>query len=112
MNVFNILAIVATFGVGFFLRLRLKKDIPAFLAACGVLPVWILFAEFALPYQGGGASFWPIAVVYGLVVGSLVGGLGVFLGRLWSGERTAAKKRVDPENPPPLALGAAEVEID
>ena len=45
---------------------------------------FVLFAEFVLPSRGGGASMWPIAIIFGVPVvlaGTL---LGFFVGdRLW-----------------------------
>lgn len=31
----------------------------------GIICLYILFAEFVLPYQGGGASMWPLAIIFG-----------------------------------------------
>lgn len=39
---------------------------------CGVL-AWLLFDEYFLPDQGGGASMWPIAQVVGGTAAALVG---------------------------------------
>ncbi len=36
-------------------------------------------AEFILPYRGGGASFWPIALFFGGIYGAIAGGLGVMI---------------------------------
>jgi hypothetical protein len=44
------------------------------------MPAFILFAEFVLPYQGGGASMWPIAMIFGGIYGAMAGGLGVIVG--------------------------------
>jgi hypothetical protein len=35
----------------------------------------LLYAEYFLPYQGGGASMWPIAQLFGGTVAALVGGI-------------------------------------
>jgi hypothetical protein len=65
--------------VGAFLRLRSFREIPAWLWSCTVLPLFILVDEFILPYQGGGASMWPIALAFGSFYGSMTGGLGVVI---------------------------------
>lgn len=41
------------------------------------MPAIVLFYEFVIPYQGGGASMWPIAFVLGGFYGSIAGGAGV-----------------------------------
>jgi hypothetical protein len=38
----------------------------------GLLAV-LLFMEYVLPYQGGGASMWPIAQLFGGTVAAVVG---------------------------------------
>ncbi len=39
----------------------------------GVL-AWLLFCEYVLPYQGGGASMWPIAQMFGGTFAAVVAG--------------------------------------
>lgn len=65
--------------VGAILRLLKFKEVPAWILSCTIIPVFILIEEFLLPYQGGGASMWPIALVFGTFYGSMAGGLGVVL---------------------------------
>jgi len=45
---------------------------------------FVLFDAYVLPYRGGGASLWPIAILFGVPV-ALVGGLlGFLIGhRFW-----------------------------
>ena len=43
------------------------------------VPASILYGEFVLPYQGGGASMWPIALVFGGGMGAAASGVGVFV---------------------------------
>ena len=38
------------------------------------LLAWILYTEYFLPYQGGGASMWPVAQLFG---GTAAAGTGV-----------------------------------
>lgn len=40
----------------------------------GVL-AWLLYNEYFLPYQGGGASMWPVAQLVAGSVAAVVGGL-------------------------------------
>jgi hypothetical protein len=65
--------------VGFILRVRNLREIPAWLLSCTIIPVFILVSEFILPYQGGGASMWPVALAFGTFYGSMTGGLGVVI---------------------------------
>jgi len=63
--------------VGASLRLRHFREIPAWLLSCTIIPIFILVDEFLLPYQGGGASMWPIALAFGTFYGAMTGGFGV-----------------------------------
>ncbi len=74
-----IIAIFAAFVVGLVLRLRGMKLFVAWLLAFCVVPAFVLIAEFVLPYMGGGASMWPIALVVGGIFGAISGGLGVII---------------------------------
>ena len=65
--------------VGFILRVRGLREISAWLLSCTIIPVFILVSEFILPYHGGGASMWPIALAVGSFYGSMTGGLGVVI---------------------------------
>ena len=65
--------------VGAILRLRNFREIPAWLLSCTIVPVFILVEEFLLPYQGGGASMWLIALAVGSFYGTTTGGLGVVI---------------------------------
>ena len=47
-----------------------------------VVPVAILVQEFVLPYQGGGASMWPIALAFGSFYGAVASGVGILVARL------------------------------
>jgi hypothetical protein len=65
--------------VGAILRLRGFREIPSWLLSCAVIPIFILADEFLLPYQGGGASMWPIALTVGSFYGAMTGGLGIVI---------------------------------
>jgi len=46
--------------------------------AAGVIPwvgllAWLLYNEYLVPYQGGGASMWPIAQLFAGTVAATVG---------------------------------------
>ena len=62
---------------GAVIRLRGEKETRAWFLSSLALPVIVLFDEFVLPYRGGGASMWPIALVMGGFYGVISGGLGV-----------------------------------
>ena len=83
---------LAALLVAFFLPLLLvdrgvgKRN--AWLMSCAVVPVFVLFGEFVLPYSGGGASLWPVALVVGGIAGAAAGGAGTLLAwRFKGGER-------------------------
>lgn len=65
------------FITGVVIRLRGRKESTAWMISSLVLPALVLFDEFVLPYRGGGASMWPIALVMGGFYGVISGGLGV-----------------------------------
>lgn len=70
--------LVISFLVGFGLSFKGKSTKTALIASSLLIPGLVLFEEFFLPYQGGGASMWPIAVLFGGFYGCIAGGLGVF----------------------------------
>jgi hypothetical protein len=75
----SIFIIVLPGIIGFTLRVRSFREIPAWLLSCTIIPIFILFSEFVLPYQGGGASMWPIALAFGTFYGAMTSGLGVVM---------------------------------
>ena len=84
-----LIALSAAFLVGMLVCIKTKRELFAWLAASAVMPTFVLFAEFLLPYQGGGASMWPIALILGGVVGSICGAIGVWLAS-WLNNRKSA----------------------
>ncbi len=76
--------------VGFVFRLLSFPPKKAWLIGCVVVPAFVLFAEFVLPYQGGGASMWPIALIFGGAYGAASSGLGVFIAGLFTRAPTDA----------------------
>ena len=75
-----IAAIIIAAIVGFIARLSRTRPQKAWLLGCTVVPAFVLFAEFVLPHQGGGASMWPIALILGGAYGAAASGFGVCLG--------------------------------
>ena len=75
-----LVAIAIAAVVGFVLAWQFGHPFLAWLASCAVVPAFVLFAEFVLPYQGGGASMWPIALIFGSIYGAVAGGVGAGLG--------------------------------
>ncbi len=73
------LALLSAFVVGAALCARTQREARSWLASCTVVPAFVLVSEFVLPYSGGGASMWPIALVFGGLIGALAGGAGVLL---------------------------------
>ena len=72
-----VIALIISFTVGFLLSVRSERFLVAWILSSLVMPAYILFAGFGLPYMGGGASFWLIALVIGSLFGATTGGLGI-----------------------------------
>lgn len=78
-----IIALLIAFFIGLSLRRKGINEIKAWLISCLVMPTFVLSAEFILPYMGGGASMWPIALVVGGFLGMFAGGFGVIVGSFY-----------------------------
>jgi hypothetical protein len=78
-----IMILTIPFLTGLILRLRGKHGSVAWMLSSLAIPVIILFDEFVLPYRGGGASMWPIALVFGGFYGTILGGLGALSASLY-----------------------------
>jgi hypothetical protein len=74
---FAIFAIAAAFAVGLSIQLKFRKSITALVLSFLVVPSFVVVSEYLLPYLGGGASFFPIAIVFGTIYGAIAGSLGV-----------------------------------
>lgn len=61
----------------------------AWLLGCTVVPILVLVVEFMLPYEGGGASMWPVALLFGGLYGAIATGAGVGVGNFLR-KRTSA----------------------
>jgi hypothetical protein len=75
-----ILLLPAAVGGG--LTLYTKKTFMSWLLSCLVIPLLVLASELLspfLPYFGGGASLWPIALTLGGVLGAVAGAIGVLM---------------------------------
>ena len=60
-------AVVAIMSKG-----RLSFILSAFLPWVGVL-CFLLYYEYFVPYQGGGASMWPIALLFAGTIAAIIG---------------------------------------
>jgi hypothetical protein len=58
-----VLSLIAGAVCGFAVRGRLSLLIAALIPWFGVL-AWLLYSEYFVPYQGGGASMWPVAQLF------------------------------------------------
>ena len=86
-----IVAIIIAGVVGLIARLLKVKPLKAWLLGCTIVPAFVLFVEFILPYQGGGASLWPVALAFGAVYGAVSSAVGVFIAGLFNnGSKNAA----------------------
>lgn len=81
MNVW-IMLIVPSFAFGLIIALLFNKAWAIYVA--GIVP-WlcvlcaILYTEYFMPYQGGGASMWPVAQFFGGGIAAIVGISGFLL---------------------------------
>lgn len=73
------IAILGAFGVGLVVQLRYKRTIAAIGLSFIVVPAYVVSAEYLFPYIGGGASFFPIALIFGTVYGGIAGCIGVLI---------------------------------
>jgi len=74
-----IIALVITILTGLILPLRGMNPLFAWIISACIIPGFVLLAEFVLPYMGGGASMWPIALAVGGFWGIIAGGLGTLI---------------------------------
>lgn len=77
-----IIALFCTFLFGMCFTAMKYNPVYVWFASCLLIPVFVLISEFIIPYQGGGASFWPIALILGGLYGAIAGGFGVLIGLL------------------------------
>lgn len=76
---YAIAAVFAAFLLPIFLVMRGTGRLSAWTTSCFVVPLAVLAAEFLVPYAGGGASMWPVALVVGGFWGAVAGALGTLV---------------------------------
>lgn len=74
------IAIAFTSVVALALFLKLNRAVTAIFIASMVMPAFVIYAEFFRPYEGGGASFWPISFYVGGAAGFISACIGVGAG--------------------------------
>lgn len=84
-----ILAICAALIVALVLSASGVRLVFSFLWGCLVVPTFVVFAEFGLPYSGGGASMWPVALLFGGAYGAAASAIGTISGQLLRKNRGA-----------------------
>lgn len=77
-----IAAIALAAIAGFTARAFKMSQVAAWLLGCAVVPIFVIFVEFLVPYQGGGASLWSVAVVLGGIYGAIASAVGTLLAKL------------------------------
>jgi hypothetical protein len=88
---YAIASVFAAFLLPLFMVRRGTRPLAAWVVSCFVVPLAVLAAEFLLPYSGGGASMWPIALVFGGLWSAAAGALGTLVAtRLLRNERDGA----------------------
>ena len=89
-----LILITGSLGTGYFFGTRhgLKRSLlAAYLVPWFVLLAAILITEALVPYQGGGASMWPIAQFFGGTAAAVFGGVGHKLARARLARRSGLK---------------------
>lgn len=75
----QILFLISPGIAGAILRLRHMREVSAWLLSCTVIPLLLLIENLLIPYHGGGAPLWSIALAVGSFFGAISGGLGVVI---------------------------------
>ncbi|MDR2239307.1 MAG: hypothetical protein LBE33_02590 [Zoogloeaceae bacterium] len=78
MEIFILLFLAALIGGGIVQRITKSKAASVFLPFLAYV-AWSVYHEFFVPYQGGGASFWPIDIFFAGPVAAVGGGVGASL---------------------------------
>ncbi len=94
-----IVALIIAFLVGLVVKLRGMHMLNAWFLSCCVIPVFVLLSEFILPYMGGGASMWPIALLFGGIYGAISGCLGTIVASIYLKLRCKRTQPVTGEGP-------------
>jgi hypothetical protein len=81
MEYLAIVVIVLAGVISLSLYLSKFKPVNAWLLGFLIVPLFILVEEFVLPYQGGGASMWPLALFIGGFYGAISSSIGLILGK-------------------------------
>jgi hypothetical protein len=78
MEVVILIIVVAISGLVCYLKSR--KFLISWFISSLIVPAFVLFSEFVMPYKGSGASLWPIAFIFGGVAGTVSGLIGASIG--------------------------------
>ena len=84
-----IILIVGSAFIGFLTAVFLKKNWAIY--AAGAIPwflllIAILYTEYLVPYQGDGASMWPIAQLIGGTIAAVIGVVSFMITRNYLGQ--------------------------
>ena len=74
-----IIALIITFFVGLALKVKRFSPNKALALASLIMPSFFLLRGFISLYKGD-ASMWPIGLIFGTILGIIVGGLGIVAG--------------------------------
>lgn len=77
----DIAAIALAFVLAFALKAAGMHVALAWIASCGVVPAFLVFAEYVLP-DGDRAAMWPIAMFVESIYGAAAGGVGALFASL------------------------------
>jgi hypothetical protein len=74
-----LIALFVAFVLPFVLIRNRVRPLFSWFVSCLVVPAFVLVVEFVLPYTGGGASMWPIALVFGALYSAVASGVGTLI---------------------------------
>ena len=82
-SMIGILIILIPLVVAFLATTRGMQPALAWVLSWPIIPIFVLVDEFVLPYMGGGASMFPLALIFGGFCGVISGGVGAVLASIY-----------------------------
>lgn len=88
-----VIMLLVAFVLAFVLQRNGKRLLYAVSAPVVCVVALVLVDAYVLPYRGGGASMWPIAILFGAPVAFAGGLLGFIVGRRLEKQRADSEMR-------------------
>jgi len=79
-------SLLTGFMLAYFIRGRIGLILAVLIPWLGLLAA-LLYQEYFVPYQGGGASMWPIAQLFGGTVAAIAGIAAYEIGKIMFGRQ-------------------------